>query len=78
MSNAISLLTLRVADPTGNLKAEADLAAGVYAEGGAHAAAGMTAALVLVAEELLKDLHEATGADPQTTLQRIALRHAGG
>jgi hypothetical protein len=37
----------------------------------------MTAALVLVAEDLLRELHDVTGVDPQSTLQRIALRHAG-
>ena len=77
MRNALSLLTLRVSSPTAGIEAEADLAASVYREGGAFAAAGMTAALVLVAEDLLRELHDVTGVDPQSTLQRIALRHAG-
>ena len=76
MRNAISLLTLRVTSP--DIKAEADFASGVYHEGGAHASAGMTAALVLVVEDLLRELHDVTGVDPQETLQHIALRHAGG
>jgi len=73
MRNAISLLTLRItgSDP----QEEAAFAARLFREGGVHSTGGVTAALVQVVEDLLGEIHDLTGVDPQETLQRVALGH---